>query len=184
MLKRQNKKACFDKFEQDTICLSNASYRNISQIFSDKSYNFNAVKKLDLISGNIQNAGAKALADSPNLKNLTELNLTSNYIGSSGAEALADSPNLKNLVSLNLKNNQIGAAGAEAIANSVHLKNLTKLYVADNRMGPIGEKALVDSPNLKDLIVLKLEYKRRLREININNLFFESKEFHKFIDVG
>jgi Leucine-rich repeat (LRR) protein len=56
---------------------------------------------------------------------LVELDLSDNQIGPAEAAALAESPNLLNLTSLDLSVNQIGDAGAAALAQSPNLRNLT-----------------------------------------------------------
>lgn len=100
--------------------------------------------------------GAKAIANSPTLTNLTSLNLEHNTIWDGGAIAIANSPTLLNLTSLNLSHANIGNAGAMAIAKSQNLASLTSLNLAHNQIGDEGIMAILESPfltNLKSLIL-------------------------------
>src|SRR5262249_43453081 len=58
----------------------------------------------------VGDAGAKALAHSPALANLTRLGLRSCDIGDAGAKALFGSPHLQRLVELDLSDNAVGAS--------------------------------------------------------------------------
>jgi hypothetical protein len=62
-----------------------------------------------------------------------------NRLGDAGARALARSPNLARLRLLDLSSNGIGDAGALALAESPHLSGLTELDLDDN---PISEQAM------------------------------------------
>ena len=59
--------------------------------------------------------GARALATSPYMTNLSALILVSNHIGDEGARAIAESPYLANLAELKPLDNRIGAAGVSAL---------------------------------------------------------------------
>ena len=82
--------------------------------------------------------------------------LRDNYLGPAGATALANSENLKNLTSLDLSENNIGPEGATALANSENLKNLTSLNLRHNNLGPEGATALARSPHLSMEVKLGL----------------------------
>lgn len=90
----------------------------------------------------------RALAECPQLGNLTRLDLAFNAIDDEGARALAGSPHLRNLTHLILTRNAIGDEGARALAGSPHLRNLTQLSLWGNAIGPEGARALADSPHL------------------------------------
>ena len=105
-------------------------YREYEEFLAleEEHYQLKLIKKLKLKPKQnwikIGDEGAKALANSPHLQNLTSLDLSDNDIGVEGAIALTNSPHLQNLTNLNLKRNQIGDEGATAIVNSPHLKCL------------------------------------------------------------
>ena len=65
---------------------------------------------------------------------LEELDLTKNLVGDAGARALAESPNLNRLRRLNLNENHIGEEGAEALAASSRLPALAELGLSHNAL--------------------------------------------------
>jgi hypothetical protein len=111
---------------------------------------------LDLWANGIGEKGAKALSSSESLGNLTTLNLGANGIGEKGAKALASSESLINLTTLYLWGNGIGADGAKALASSESLGNLTTLNLWNNDIGDEGAKALASSESLGNLTTLNL----------------------------
>jgi hypothetical protein len=93
----------------------------------------------------VGDAGVRALAASHYLTNLRVLKLWNHgphRLGDAGAKAMADSPNVRRLVALRLTGNGIGDAGAIALAESPHLGDLMFLLIGNNAYGPIGAEAL------------------------------------------
>jgi uncharacterized protein (TIGR02996 family) len=87
--------------------------------------------------------GARKLASSSWLGQLTILNLHWNYLGDAGVDALAASPHVTRLTALGLRDNGIKAAGAMALVRSVRLPRLTTLmFGLDDKMGGPAMKAL------------------------------------------
>ncbi|NIQ01888.1 MAG: hypothetical protein GWM98_17035, partial [Nitrospinaceae bacterium] len=85
------------------------------------------------------------------------LNLECNQIGPAGAKALATSKILTQVTSLSLVDNRVGDEGALAIAQSENLKNLTYLHLGGNRVKTEEAKqALRESPYLTQLEKLKV----------------------------
>ncbi len=111
---------------------------------------------LDLTNKHIGDEGARGLAGSPHLANLSVLILSGNGIGDEGARALAESPHLLNVNRLILWDNRIGDEGIKALAASRYLDKLTTLDVGSNRVGDEGVKALAASPYLANLSALIL----------------------------
>jgi uncharacterized protein (TIGR02996 family) len=116
-----------------------------------------SLKELELTGsseGTIGHAGARALAESPHLTNLTSLQLSSLEIGDEGVTALAQSPILANLTRLDLDSCHFGADGVVALASAT-LGPLTELYLSWNRIGPAAT-GLLSRPVLADLETLFL----------------------------
>ena len=105
---------------------------------------------------NIGDAGAVAIAGSPNMRCLTSLNLRANGIGDAGAAAIANSPNMAGLTSLDLAGNNIWPLGAAAIANSPHIGFLTFLNLNNNYIRDAGAIAIANSPRMAGLTFLSL----------------------------
>ncbi len=85
------------------------------------------------------------------------LNLECNGIGAEGAKALATSKTLTEVTSLSMVDNRVGDEGALAIAQSDNLKNLTYLHLGGNRVKSEEVKqALRESPKLTQLKTLKV----------------------------
>jgi len=78
---------------------------------------------------------------------LQKLYLCSNKISNAGAIALAQSPNLKNLNCLSIWRNEIRDDGGKAIAESQALINLERLYMSLNLIDP-PVRTLIRSSNL------------------------------------
>jgi hypothetical protein len=106
---------------------------------------------LDLTNKHVGDAGAKALAASLRLANLSVLILSGNGIGDEGIEALVTSPHVMNVNRLVLWDNRIGDEGVKALAASRYLENLNTLDLGSNRIGDEGVKALAASPHLRNL---------------------------------
>ena len=110
----------------------------------------------------IGDAGARAIASSPYLTQLTSLVLTDTGIGAEGAKAIAESRRLATLTSLELlgfdctRSNHIGNGGARALAESPHMARLTRLRLPENGIGVDGAKAIAESVHLSGLTYLEL----------------------------
>jgi uncharacterized protein (TIGR02996 family) len=116
------------------------------------------VRELTLHGHGITPVGARYLADSPHLADLTFLELGANHgIGDEGARAIAQSVHLTRLTRLNLYNADIGNEGLAALASSGNLFGLTHLLLMNNRISDAGARALADSPAPRRLRVLDLE---------------------------
>lgn len=99
--------------------------------------------------------GAKALAASPHVVNLSKLVLWDNHVGDEGVTALARSPNLAGLSTLDLGRNRVGDAGAIALASAPHMASLSALILVSNQIGDAGAAAIAASPHLANLAELK-----------------------------
>jgi uncharacterized protein (TIGR02996 family) len=108
------------------------------------------------VRGQIGDAGALALAESPHLGSLVRLNLKDTGIGDAGAKALAWSSGLGSLRSLSLSGNEIGDDGVEALAGSPVLAGLDRLFLSRNEIGDAGVMALADAPGASRLVILAL----------------------------
>ncbi len=95
-------------------------------------------------SGEMTDAGARALAASPALAGMVWLDLSQSQVGDGGARALAESSHLGRLASLVLRDNHIGEDGALALADSPHLTRLRRLDLSGNRVGDGAQQALRD----------------------------------------
>ncbi|HKY62435.1 MAG TPA: hypothetical protein VJR29_03370 [bacterium] len=122
-----------------------------------ESKTFTNLQSLDLShNGSFRNGGARAIAKSNTLVNLRSLNVSYNFIGEVGAQAIAESKTLGNLQTLHLGNNDIGDAGALAIAESGALANLRSLNLEFNQFGEEGVLAIARSKTLTNLQALDL----------------------------
>ena len=86
------------------------------------------LRELDLSHNEeLSDAGARILAQSPQMANLRVLHLTNCAIGDDGARALAESQHLHRLAYLNLDNNPIGDAGFREYLSPSNLRGLGRL---------------------------------------------------------
>jgi uncharacterized protein (TIGR02996 family) len=102
-------------------------------------------------SDSIHAAGAIALAESEALTKLRRLDLGSQYVGDAGLVAVVNAPNAANLVSLDVSYNEIGTSGEsgyEAVAASPWLRHLTELNLCGNAIDRRGATALLGSATL------------------------------------
>ena len=107
--------------------------------------------------GQVDAAGARALARSPYLGRLSELNLGNTPdLGRAGVAALAASPYLGNLTALLLHYSDLGDEAIACLADSPHLAGLLELYLSGNELGNDGAVALGRSANLPRLTDLDL----------------------------
>src|SRR5262249_52025211 len=102
---------------------------------------FGRLATLDLSSNGIGGRGARSLAASPTLANLTTFYLMYNRVGDEGAVALAGSAYLARLTALDLRLHQIGAAGATRLAGG-GVGGLRSLVIWGNAPGRPGRDAL------------------------------------------
>jgi hypothetical protein len=111
-----------------------------------------------LASRRIGDAGARAMAECPDLSGYAELELEGHEIGDGGARALAESPYVAGLRELDLEKNQIGDEGVRSIAASSQLGQLQELDLEHNQIGDAGAAALAQSPLLGRLRALELRH--------------------------
>lgn len=119
------------------------------------------------VHGNpIGDGAAKALAKS-RLRSIQDLDMHTCAIREAGARALADSTNLRALRRLQLGGNRIGDGGARAIAESQGLPNLEKLEVVNCGISDDGARALL-ATSLRRIVLstgeLSEEIKTQLRD--------------------
>jgi Ran GTPase-activating protein (RanGAP) involved in mRNA processing and transport len=109
----------------------------------------------------IGHQGAKYLAQSKVLVNLTSFNLFYNQIGNEGVKYIAVSDNLLSLQSLNLTDNDITDEGAVYLAKFLPLfTNLKRLDIRYNKIKDQGKEALraaQEKTSLKQLLLDKVE---------------------------
>jgi uncharacterized protein (TIGR02996 family) len=123
-----------------------------------RSPHLTELTRLDLHWNELDDDSAEALADSPYLGRLTVLNLFLNHLTGRGAAVLAQSPHLARLIHLDLQANRLGSRGAEALAHSSQLTQLARLNLENNRIGSTGANALAHSTFLNGLTHLGLAY--------------------------
>ena len=101
--------------------------------------------------------GARHIANSPYLTKLTSLNMYYNRIQDEGCKHIAISNNLLSLRNLNLSNNEIGDEGAVMLAKFLPLfANLIRLDIRFNRLKEEGKNALMDAQKRCELKQLLL----------------------------
>ncbi len=144
------------------------------------------LEKLSLNDTPLDGGGARALAESPALANLTSLSLararmttadlstlaaasaprlTALDLSATGlpagvAQVLAGARLLAPVQALRLAMNRLGDKGAWALAQSSNLAGLVSLDLSANQLGPSGAKALAASPHLGRLTTLALRTNR------------------------
>ncbi len=101
-------------------------------------------------------AGARAIARSPNLSHLSRLSLNDNQIRDAGAQAIAHSPYLSHLTRLDLNGNEIKNEGAIAIAESSYMSHLSRLELGGNEIENDGVIAIAGSSYMSHLSRLDL----------------------------
>jgi Ran GTPase-activating protein (RanGAP) involved in mRNA processing and transport len=105
--------------------------------------------------------GAKWLAQSEVLVNLTSLNMFYNKIGNDGVKYIAVSDNLLSLQNLVITDNEITDEGAITLAKFLPLfSNLVRLDLRLNRIKDEGKIALKEAQNMstiKHLLLDKVE---------------------------
>jgi uncharacterized protein (TIGR02996 family) len=110
--------------------------------------------------GGIGGAGARILAESPQVAGLRSLSLAGHSLGQPGAQALAGSRYLTNLEALDLTGCNLARSAVTLLAQSPKLPRLRRLVLADNPLGDSDVRALAASPYLKELRELDLSCNR------------------------
>jgi uncharacterized protein (TIGR02996 family) len=119
------------------------------------------LRRLDLSSTGLTDAGVERLAGTAHLAGLVELRLVGNAIGDAGLTALAGSPHLRQLRSLNLSGNPLGAAGARRLADSPLLGGLRHLgFGSRSSRSAFPARELLSAPALAGLNWLSLPGER------------------------
>jgi Ran GTPase-activating protein (RanGAP) involved in mRNA processing and transport len=122
-----------------------------------QSPNMKTLKFLRLNNNHIKDAGISEMAKSKYFTSLENLFLENeNWIHSEGAKSLAVSTAFPSLRILVLTLNAIGDEGAFHLAGENNLNTLEQLNVAGNKISPRGEDALRNSPYLQHLKNLEL----------------------------
>jgi len=101
-------------------------------------------------------AGARVLAESPNIANLKSLSLAGHSLGQPGVQALAGSRYLKNLESLDLTDNNLAGSAVPILASSPNLPRLRRLVLANNRLTDSDARSLAQAPHFPELRELDL----------------------------
>ncbi len=87
------------------------------------------LRELDIGHNDLGDAGARLLAESPQLAGLKVLRLTACNITDEGARLLATSPHLNKLAVLDLGNNPVNDPGFRAFVETTQMKSLKRLIV-------------------------------------------------------
>lgn len=102
----------------------------------------------------VGDAGVRALSGSPHLAGLTALGLYLDDLSDDAVEAIVDSD--WELEALDLADNRLTARGARALAGWPALRGINTLRLASNPLGDDGVAALCESPHLGALRELDL----------------------------
>jgi len=140
--------------------------------------------RLDLLSNNIDDDGAKQIADALEFNNsLEELNLFMNKIGAFGAEAIANAIKVKgSLVELGMSYNNIGDDGAKAIADALKdIHSLKTLNLDHNNIGDDGATAIADALSL---CLMQENHSLKSLYLFSNNISADVKEYLKLKSVN
>jgi uncharacterized protein (TIGR02996 family) len=113
--------------------------------------------ELHVTGGPCRRMGAKMIAESPNVANLTRLSLAFQELSRPAVQDLADSPYLARLTHLDLSYNFLGRRWLLPLAGSGHLANLTSLDVRGSFCTTEDAAALANSPCLTKLTELGFE---------------------------
>jgi uncharacterized protein (TIGR02996 family) len=114
------------------------------------------VRRLALPGEGMGGAGARILAESPNVANLKVLSLAGQSLGQPGAGALAGSRYLANLEVLDLTACNLTRSAVPLLASSSNLPRLRRLILAGNLLADSDVRALARSPHLQELRQLDL----------------------------
>jgi uncharacterized protein (TIGR02996 family) len=108
------------------------------------------------VYGSVRVAGARVLANAPELRHLEALNLNGGLIGSTGLRLLAESPFLARLTHLDLHYNEIDNAGLIDLAIASQPHRLIRLHLDSNRVTRRGLQKFLNSPDSATLRILDL----------------------------
>ena len=111
------------------------------------------ITSLNLDSNNIDDAGAKDLADALPETQIISLNLRRNVISDEGVKALANTLPRTLITSLNLIGNKICDEGAKALAGVLLDTQITTLNLARNDIGKPGVAVLAKALSQSNLIL-------------------------------
>jgi len=122
--------------------------------------------RLDLSCNNIDDEGAKLIADTLKVNHtLEKLYFSSNNIGVDGAKYIADALKVNySLKTLDLSSNNIGADGAKQIADALIVNySLESLNLHETTICDDGAKAIADA--------LKVNYSLKTLDVSFNNIY-------------
>jgi uncharacterized protein (TIGR02996 family) len=135
--------------------------------------------------------GARYLADSPFLTNLTGLGFWSADIGSEGLAAIAKSSVSEKLTYLYLAYDHVGMDGAKAASDSPRLRNLHNLALDETGFEPGALRLMLESPLVTQLHTLslywvygQLEVAQALNSSYVRNLRRVILDGNSFRDEG
>jgi len=121
-------------------------------------------KTLDVTAMHLGEIGAKDVANTESIKNITTLEFGNNLCGPKGAKFIGRSDYLTQLTSLNLYYNRILDEGCKYLAVSDNLLSLRNLNLSNNEIGDEGALMLAKFlPLFSNLIRLDMRF-NRLRE--------------------
>ena len=133
-------------------------------------------KTLDVTAMHMGEIGAKDIANTESIKDITTLEFGNNLCGPKGARSIAKSPYLKSLTSLNMYYNRIQDDGCKHIAVSNNLLSLRNLNLSNNEIGDEGAVVLAKFlPLFSNLIRLDIRF-NRLKEEGKNALLEAQKK--------
>lgn len=124
---------------------------------------FASLRTLDLLQTGVRAEGARAVAESPHLRQLESLSFgfqacgyAPNYIGPEGVRHLARSPQLAGLRTLRLGLTRAGTAGVCELVKSPHLCRLKTLDLGLNELQDDAAVALAEWPGMATVAWLNL----------------------------
>ncbi|MFN3199551.1 MAG: hypothetical protein ACE366_14190 [Bradymonadia bacterium] len=134
------------------------------------------LRELRLFSAGIGPEGAQVLADA-GFSKLETLALSCNPLKPAGARALANSPHMQNLTTLLLHQCALGNNGAIALADSPYLPSLEMLDVHDNALGEKAWRAFIGSAQLMWLRGIHLDGAHNMNRKNRDKLV---RDWHRW----
>ncbi|MCE9562760.1 MAG: TIGR02996 domain-containing protein [Planctomycetes bacterium] len=109
------------------------------------------VCRLTLTDGRMGAAGARILAESPQVAGLRSLALPGQSLGQPGLQALLGSRYLTELEALDLSGNSLARSAIPFLASSTNLPRLRRLNLAHNLLQDSDARALANSSQLHEL---------------------------------
>jgi uncharacterized protein (TIGR02996 family) len=140
-----------------SVRLKKGPFRRVDMAALAASPDLARLTVLDLQGTGLRPPDVQALVNSPYLVRLTKLSLGNNFnLGAAGARTLAQWPNLTRLTTLVLNDTVLGLRGLEALAGSPYASNLRELDLSGNGLTDFSVDPLVTSQYLAGLAGLDL----------------------------